>query len=130
MSQYNFEEFKAVGNRYNMGITLGKSERFYLGGTFCRKYNIHTTPFVKLLFDKNQNAVGFRFISEKTDGSIELKKLQDNSFYINAKPFLGMYDISTNKYLGRYHPIELIDNGIKTFVIELKEKKEIDTTSV
>lgn len=124
MEEYNFEEFKSTGARYSMFITLGKSERFYLGSAFCRKYGITDNSEVILMYDKNKNAVGFKFVSGKTDGSIDLKKLQDDSYYINAKAFLGMYDISpSEKYTGRYHPVEIArGDGSKVFVIDLKER--------
>jgi hypothetical protein len=126
MDDYNFEEFVSVGTRYNMFITLGKSERFYLGSAFCRKYEIERMAGVTLMYDKAKKAVGFKFHKEKTEGSIGLKKMQDGSFYINAKAFLGMYDIvPAKKYASRYIPKEVARNdGSKIFVIELKENKE------
>lgn len=123
MDNYNFEEFKSVGGRYNMVITLGKSERFYLGGAFCRKYDIASMAGVKLMFDRNKLAVGFKFVKETQDGMINLKKLPDNSYYINAKAFLGMYDIPAGKYSHRYTPTEIPSNDAnRIFVITLKEK--------
>lgn len=126
MNDYNFEEFKSVGTRYSMFITLGKSERFYLGSSFCRKYDISSMKGVVLMYDKGKNAVGFKFLKEKTDGSIDLKKLQDDSYYINAKAFLGMYDIlPPEKFSGRYEPKEIVQgNGSKVFVIDLVESKQ------
>lgn len=123
MDNYNFEEFNSVGSRFNIVITLGKAERFYFGNSMCRKYNIFSLVGMKLLFDKGKNAVGFRFLTENEDGMVNIKKLDDKSAYINAKAFLGMYDIDANKFAGRYHPTEITDkNGKKMFVIELKEK--------
>lgn len=121
MNNYNFEEFESVGTRYSMFITLGKSERFYLGSSFCRKYDIASKEAVKLLFDKSKKAVGFKFLTSKEEGSIDLKKLQDDSYYINAKAFLGMYDITpAEKWAGRYEPKEIMsEDGSKIFVIDL-----------
>ena len=62
MEEYNFDEFNSVGTRFNPTISLGDSERFYLGGSFCRKYNISDMVGVKLMYDKAKNAVGFRFL--------------------------------------------------------------------
>ena len=122
MDSYNFEEFKSVGGRYNMVITLGKSERFYLGGAFCRKYDIASMVGVKLMLDKSKLAVGFKFVKEKQEGTIDLKKLQDDSYYINAKAFLGMYDLSASKYAKRYTPVEITNaDGSKIFVIHLQD---------
>lgn len=131
MGDYNFEEFKSVGTRYNMFITLGKSERFYIGSAFCRKYEIGSMAGVILMYDKNKKAVGFKFLKERTEGSVGLKKLQDDSYYINAKAFLGMYDIlPPEKYAGRYQPKEIVnDDGSKLFVIELAEVKESTQTA-
>ncbi|MCK5027040.1 MAG: hypothetical protein KAS07_01335 [Candidatus Pacebacteria bacterium] len=126
MEEYDFEEFKSTGGRYNMTITLGKSERFYLGNTFCRKYKISLMRNVVLLYDKKKKAIGFKFLKEETSGSLDLKKLQDNSFYINAKTFLGIYDIlPPEKYAGRYEPKEVVmEDNSKIFVIHLKESTE------
>ena len=126
MENYNFEEFNSVGSRFNLVITLGKAERFYFGNSLCRKYNILTLAGVKLLFDKNKDAVGFKLLTEPEDGMVGIKKLDDKSAYINAKAFLGMYDLEANKYSGRYHPTETTDStGKKVLIIELK-KKEIE----
>jgi hypothetical protein len=122
MENYLFEEFKSTSTRFSLVISLGKAERFYLSSSFCEKYGILTMSGVKLLYDKSKNAVGFRFIKDKEDGMIGIKKLDGNSAYINAKAFLGMYDIDAKKYMNRYHPKEFTDaNNKKIFVIELKE---------
>lgn len=122
MEKYKFEEFKSVGNRFNLVITLGKAERFYFGSSFCQKYNILSMVGAKLFYDKINKAVGFKFLTESEDGMVGIKNLDSKSAYINAKAFLGMYDIDSTTYLNRYHPIEKIDDdGKKIFIIELKE---------
>lgn len=125
MSKYTFEEFKSVGSRFNLVITLGKAERFYFGSSFCQKYNILSMVGAKMFYDKTNKAVGFKFLTENEDGMVGIKKLDNKSAYINAKAFLGMYDIDSNDYLGRYHPEEITDNnGKKMFVIEMKENSK------
>ncbi len=121
MEEYNFDEFNSVGTRFNPTISLGDSERFYLGGSFCRKYNISDMVGVKLMYDKAKNAVGFRFLKQKEDGMIGLKRLGKDSAYINAKAFLGMYDIEYKKFSNRYLPKEVNSGDKKILVIELKE---------
>jgi hypothetical protein len=123
MEEYNFVEFQPSGGKYNMVISLGKPDRFYLASAFCKKYGIESDSGVKLLFDKSKMAIGFKFSKEMEPGTVGLKKLSGDSFYINAKAFLGMNDIIADKYLGRYKPVEITaPDGKKIFVIELKEK--------
>ncbi len=122
MDKYKFVEFKSTGSRFNLVITLGKAERFYLGSSFCTKYDIFSMVGVKLFYDKTNNAVGFRFVKEAEEGMVGIKSLDDKSAYINAKAFLGINDIDPQKYIGRYHPVEVTDDGgRKVFVVELKE---------
>jgi hypothetical protein len=121
MQDYNFEEFKSDGPRFNAGITLGKSNRFYIGTGLSKKNGLNKMVGVKLLYDKNKNAIGFKFISVSEEGMVPINKLKDNSLYLNAKAFLGMYGISAEKHARKYMPTEIMDsNGNKIFVIELK----------
>lgn len=121
MEDYNFEEFKSEGPRFNTGITLGKSNRFYIGSGLTRKNNLTSMVGVKLLYDKNKSAIGFRFVAVGEEGMVPLNKLQDKSLYVNAKAFLGIYEISAEKYGRKYTPTEITDsNGNKIFVIKLK----------
>jgi hypothetical protein len=125
MEPYNFVEFQPTGGRYNMVISLGKPDRFYLASAFCKKYSIEHGNGVKLFFDKDKMAIGFKFLKEMETGTVGLKKLGSDSFYITAKAFLGMNDIPIDKYLGRYKPIDITSSdGKKIFVIELKEKED------
>ncbi|MFA6458981.1 MAG: hypothetical protein WCV79_01110 [Candidatus Paceibacterota bacterium] len=125
MENYNFEEFKSTSTRFSLVISLGKAQRFYLSSSFCEKYSIQKMAGVKLLYDKNKNAVGFRFVKDKEDGMIDIKNLDGNSAYINAKAFLGMYDVNTEKYINRYHPKEITNSdNQKIFVIELMENQK------
>lgn len=124
MENYSFEKFRSVGSRFNITISLGESERFYLGGSFCRKYNILDKAGVELMYDKNKNAVGFRFLDKNEDGMVNLKKLGKDSAYINAKAFLGIYDIEAKRFQGKYIPKEIPNNPDgKVFVIELSEHR-------
>ena len=123
MENYNFEEFKSDGPRFNTGITLGKSNRFYIGSGLTKKNNLENMVGVKLLYDRNKTAIGFRFVDTKEEGIVTINRLKDNSLYINAKAFLGMYGIPAEKYAHKYIPTEITDSGKKIFVIELKETK-------
>ncbi len=124
MDDYEFEEFKSQGSRSSIVITLGKAERFYFGGFMTQKYKLLSLTGMKLLYDKKRNAIGFKLINETEDGMVGIKKMQGKSTYINAKAFLGMYDIDALKYEGRYHPKEITSgDGKKILVIELVEKK-------
>ncbi len=127
MNEYEFEEFNSVGTRFNINITLGESERFYLGNSFCQKYNVQSMLGVKLMYDKKRNAVGFRFLTENEDGMVKIKKLGKDAAYINAKAFLGIYNIDPKKYANRYLPKEIDYQKGKMFVIELKESQKIDS---
>lgn len=123
MKEYNFVEFQPKDSKYNITISLGRPNRFYLANAFCTKNNIEVTDRVKLFYDKNKKAVGFKFLKADTPNTISLKKISAKSLYINSTSFLGMNDVSTDKYLGKYKPIEILaEDGGKIFVVELKEK--------
>lgn len=121
MSDFNFTEHKAVGGRFKPIISLGEKTGFGLSSGFTHKYDVAEMIGVKMYFDKERNAVAFKFLKSKEDGMLKLK-LRDKGGYIGAKSFLGEFNIEQNKYAGRYTPKEVMDDNIgKVFVIILKD---------
>jgi len=121
MGNFNFIEHKAVGGRFKPVISLGKKTGFGLSSGFTHKYNIADMVGVKMYFDREKNAVAFKFLKNKEDGMLSLK-LRDKGGYIGAKSFLGEFNIEQEKYAGRYIPQEVMDENIgKVFVIVLKD---------
>lgn len=131
MSDFNFTEHKAVGGRFKPVISLGKKSGFGLSSGFTHKYDIKGVVGVKMYFDKEKNAVAFKFLKSKEDGMLSLKLRDGNKGgYIGAKSFIGEFNIDQQKYAGRYTPQEILDDNVgKLFVIVLKDNSAGQFTS-
>ncbi len=126
MSNYNFQEFNSVGGRILPSISLGKSGGFGVSAGFIKKYEPGNVVGVKLFFDKEKMAVGFKFLKKSEEGMMKIKMApKQGGGHISAQAFLIKFDLESKKYSGKYTPKEdPLPNGDKMFVIELKQKTE------
>lgn len=125
MSEYNFEEYKAVGGRFNPTISLSKTGGFGISAGFMRTYDYKDIVGVKLFYDKEKKAVGFKIFQKNEEGMLKAITRKDEKgvygAYLSAKAFLLKYEIDVEKYAGRYSP-KKVENGNETiFVIELEK---------
>ncbi|OGY40877.1 MAG: hypothetical protein A2Y82_03315 [Candidatus Buchananbacteria bacterium RBG_13_36_9] len=121
---YTFEEFKAVKGKFTPSISITKTGGIGLSSGFCRRFTVNDYIGVKLYYDKNNNAVGLRFLKSEEEGMFKLKKGTANDIntgtYFMAKSFLMAYDLK--KYAGKYPPEEIADEKLgKMFIIKLKK---------
>jgi hypothetical protein len=125
MDEYNFDEFNETGGRFKQIISLGEKSGFGLSSGFTRANDlVEGLVGVKMFFDKEKNAVAFRFLKTPEEGMVNLKlRPTDKGGYISAQSFIGKYKIDQKKYSGRYTPKEVEHSKYgKIFVIELVEK--------
>jgi hypothetical protein len=124
-NHYNFEEFTAYGSKFSTKISLGRSGGFGFSAGFYNQYKLEKSAAVKLFYDREKMAVGFKFFKEPQEEAIKLKD-RDSGGHITAQSFLNKYGIDPNLYTGRYDPKEItLGNGEKMYVIELKKNGEI-----
>jgi hypothetical protein len=121
---YSFEEFTSFGSKFSSKISLGLSAGFGFSAGFYNRYNLKDSTALKMFYDKDKMAVGFKFLKSVENGSVKLKQ-RTTGGYVAARSFLGKYGIEPKKYAGRYDPKEVMDENLgKIYVIELKEKKD------
>ena len=121
---YNFEEFTSFKGKFSSKISLGKIGGFGFSSGFFHRNNLKGSVGLKLFYDKDKKAVGFKFLDSPEEGMVKLKPRQTGG-YISAISFLGKYNIDPHKYAGRYDPKEIADEKLgKIFIIELKERKD------
>ncbi len=121
---YNFEEFTSFGSKFSPKISLGGSGGFGFSSGFYNLYNLKGSTALKMYFDKEKMAVGFKFLKDPESGSAKLKE-RETGGYIAARSFLGKYGIDPKKYRSRYDPKEVQHETLgRIFVIELKENKK------
>ena len=120
---YNFEEFTSFKGKFSSKISLGSSGGFGFSSGFYNRYNLKDSAALKLFYDKDKMAVGFKFLKDVENGSVKLKQRQTGG-YMPARSFLGKYSIDPVRYAGRYDPKEVEHETLgKVYVIELKEKQ-------
>jgi len=114
-----FEEFQSTKRKFSVFISLGKSDRFYFGNGFAKKYNLDDMEGLKLFWNRQHRSIAFKFSNTLEQGMIPLKTLSDGSYYINGKEFLGMMDIDSKLVFGKYTPEILKVDDQNVFVIKL-----------
>jgi len=121
-TDYNFEELEVTGGRFTPLVSLVETGGIGVSAGFTRKYNLtaENTVAVKLLFDKDRNAVGMRFLSSKEDGAIKVKFAERGGAHLNAKPLWVKFDVSYKDFVNKYIPKEINDpQKGKIYVFEL-----------
>lgn len=122
MNEYQFEEYSSVKGRIIPSISLGIAGGFGVSAGFVKKYDLKDIVGVKLLIDKEKNAVGFKFLKVVENGMVKIKFAPNQGGgYISANAFLIKYDINAKEFNGRYSPVEIGTGADKTYVIELKK---------
>lgn len=122
-NNYNFEPFVSQKGRFKPFLSIGEAGGIGISSGFVKKHDANKYTNAKLFYDKNKQAIGIKFLSEKEMGSISTKFYKEGGGAINGKGFFIKYDIDPKKYKGRYEPKEIEQTGEKLYVIELKVKE-------
>lgn len=118
---YSFEQFTEFKGKFSPIISLGK-HGFGFSKGFIHKYNLENHKGVKLFFDRDKVAVGFKFVTEEEEGVIKLKARGDGMF-ISSRSFIGKYGLDIERCGGRYTPEEHMDEQLgKLFLVHLKNE--------
>ncbi len=121
-NSFSFEEFTSFKGKFAAKISLVKAGGFGFSAGLFNKYGLKDSTAIKLFYDKEKMAVGFKFLKTQESGSVKLKKREDTGGYLSAISFLNKYNIDSKKYSGRYDPQEVKDDNLgRLFVIELNE---------
>ncbi len=120
MNEYQFEEYNSVGGRVIPSISLGAAGGFGISAGFVKKYDLTGVVGVKLFFDKEKVAVGFKFLKTGEEGMVKIKLAPNQGgAYITANSFLIKYDLDAKDFSGKYAPKEVDSADTKIYVIEL-----------
>lgn len=120
IDKYNFIEFQPKGLKYSPMISIGKTNRIGLSSSLISKNSLEDKKAAIIFFDKESNAIGFKFLADKNEKTLPINHLSAGGAYINAKSFFGFYDIDVESVTGRYSPREVsMVDGSKLFVIEI-----------
>jgi len=121
-----FEKFKPIGfrSRINPAISISRSGIGISAG-FARKYSavMAGAEAIELFYDKERNAIGFKFVPAATEGALKMKPLGGGGYHVSALSFLVSYDIDRDLYESRYIPKEEQTPAGSLFVLELKRKE-------
>lgn len=122
MSTFTFEEFTARKGRFSPVISLAKSGGFAISAGFHHRYKIDKYKGLRLFFDKENKAVGIKFLEQEEAGMFKLKiHPNEKGGAFSAKSFLEAYAIDSKVYYGRYTPEEINDEKHGSlFVIKLQ----------
>lgn len=127
--EYSFSKHTQVGKRFENRITVTGTRHIGLPTQFYKDNNLDGFGYAVMFYDKDKNAIGIKFTSEKEDGAIAIAKHnQGYGGYISATSFFKANRINAKKYANRYDykKIPLKDAGFdevgELFVFELKEK--------
>lgn len=122
--EYQFIKHTQVGKRFEERITITRARHVGFPTQFYKDNGLEAYNYAILFYDKDKNAIGIKFASEKEDGAIAIARHNKGyGGYISATSFFKANRINTKKYAGRYEykKVPLEGEG-ELFVIELKEK--------
>ena len=121
MENYNFEEFSSVGGKFQSKISLGEAG-FGLSAGFVLKNGLEKTIGVKLYYDKQKRAVGFKFLTKDEPNMLRLTLRKEKGANLGAQSFINKYGIDRRRYAGKYDPkVVNVDGHGTIYVLELKE---------
>jgi len=117
---YNFDEFTDYKGKFAPRISIGQNGGFGFSSGFMNKYSLSDYHFLKIFFDKEHSAIGFKFFKTSEPATAKLRNLGAGG-YFKSSSFWGKYNFDYTNYIGRYTPKEINNNGEKMYVIDLKE---------
>lgn len=129
MSEYSFKKFTKTGVRTgNYSISLNVSNTFGFNSGFYNKENIKDYKKVILFYDKEKNAVAFKFTNEEKQEGIFTVIHHKGTGSVACRSFVLGNDLANKEYYGKKTPKKIFDKDFgELFVIELKlNEKEID----
>jgi len=114
-----FERFIKTGRVYRPTASLWSRGQLGFNRGAIQKYNISDYSHAVLFYDKENNRIGIKFITDGSEsGAVQLTKGKTGAF-ISAKAFLDFYDINHDKT--RKFPLEYNkEEGL--FIISLRRE--------
>lgn len=122
MKNWSFQKFDGVYHRGDTKIGINKSGLIRLSSGFCRLTSILNFKFCLLYYDRNNDAIAFKFVNTKEDGILKLTK-DTTGATISGKTFFTANGLDLKIYTGRYNWEKQIIPGIgEVFIIEPNKK--------
>jgi len=131
---YNFEKFTNTGAKLsNYSISLNPSFSFGFLSGFYNKEGIKNYEKVVLFYDKDKQAVAFKFTNDlNAEGAFKIvhgKKQSTGS--TTTRSFIIENDLGKKEYFGKRIPKRIIDNNFgELFVIELLADEKDNRKSI
>lgn len=131
VKKLNFVTFEDFGGKFtSYKISLGKHGGFGFNSGFYKKEDIRKYSHVLLSYDKNNNAVGFRFTNDKNLRGVYkiIHTANVNSASVVVHSFFGAHGINYKEYADKYDPKEYSDPqmGKLYYIILKKHKKKVE----
>ena len=109
MENFNFSWFTKTKSRLSdPRISISKNNSFGLNAALVRKYGLKEFPYLLLGYDKNKNAIGFRFMKEKGTGALSIRFTESDSGTTNSKNFFLDNKLDAAKFHGRHVVSEVV----------------------
>lgn len=122
MNSFNFVKFDGYYSRGDNKIGINKSGLVRLSSGFCRDTDIKKFKFVVLYYDKDNNAVAFKFTNIKEDGRLKVT-VDGTGATVSASKFLKANNLNLRSYFRRYEWEKKNLPGIgEVFIIRLNSK--------
>ena len=113
IKRFTFKEFvrcpkyDLYGDKNNVSIYIDGKINFY--SQQIKKENLNKDiKYIEFFIDKNNKALGFKMISEKTNNSYKIQKSAYNNYYVTAMQVLRKFKLNFNKKMIfpiKYDPI-------------------------
>lgn len=125
--QYNFKKHEDVHGRFEARISITGVHSFGFPSKFYEDNDLKNYKYVVLFWDADNKAIGIQFTNDEEEKSkLTLVKSSKYGASLSAKSFFTKNDIDPKKHKGRYEWKKVqIPNAGEAFVIELKEKEEV-----
>ena len=120
---FNFVKFTDPDSSFAARITVRQTGQLGFNAGAINRYKINDFAFCVLFFDEEQKVIGLQLVNEQTEGAIEIKKSESNTF-VRGKSFCDRYGIDYSES----HRFELKreekENGLLYFELGKELTKE------
>ena len=116
---FEFEKFTDTGTSYSARATIRRTGQIGFNSGAVNRYGIHDYAYAILYFDTKRRVVGIGLETGKSEGAIEIRKSNTNT-YIRARNFCDRYGMDYTES----HRYELKQDPESKFLyFELDEEK-------
>ncbi|MDD5749457.1 MAG: hypothetical protein PHO91_01560 [Patescibacteria group bacterium] len=123
----NLQKFPGKGTKISRKISITKSNSFGIPPTFYKENDLDSYDYANLYYDPGNKIIGLEFSNNSEPGSFKLTRHgtgDKTSASFVARSFFKTYNIDSKKYYGRYSPDDIMQDGNKIFLIEIKERDD------